>query len=294
MKKNHKSILILVTLLFYFLLCVLKSNQIISIFLEYSHLFFTKLFPVSFLMLLFSSLLIRYQFIEIIFSYGWIRTYRMYIFLLSLVSGYPSGAKYTKELWERGKISIEEANHMIMFSHFPNPLFVLGSLLPILPNKKMAFFILFSIWSSNFLLMIFHKKETNRMNSSTIKFPKNFTREFTESLFSVFHTLALIYGISIFFYGMASMIMPFLPLSPRIFIFWNGFFDLTKGVFSTSVLENVWERSYWILGFLSMGSLSIHIQVKSILEDTPISYSSFWKGRILGTIISFAIFILLQ
>lgn len=290
MKKNHKSILILVTLLFCFILCLLQANHTIQNFLDYSSLFFTKLFPVSFIMFLFSSLLIRYQIIEVISTVLPIRSYKIYVFLLSLLSGFPSGAKYTKELWESKNMKIEEANHILMFSHFPNPLFVLGSVNFLLDNLNLSISILLSIGISNFILMIGKRTVQEKSSMKRIQFPSCFSKELKESVFHTINTILLIYGTSVFFYLMANLFTYAFCFSTRSYLFINGFFDLTKGIFSTSILKNTIEKSYWILGFLSFGSLSIHMQVKSILEETPISYFSFLKGRIIGTILSFIIF----
>lgn len=290
MKKNLKSILILVTLCIYLALCFFHSDLVRENFLEYSLLLLTKLFPVSFIMFLFSSLLIRYQLLEVCSSLLSIHTHKFYVFLLSSLSGFPSGAKCVKELFEQKSISLEEANHILMFSHFPNPLFVLGSVSSLVRSPKLCIGILCSIGISNFILMIGKPSKKEKVLEKEISFPNNFSHVLTESIFSSMHTLIIIYGVSMFFYLFSSMITKHISLSTPFFILWNGCFDLTKGIFSTSLIQNSLHRAYWILGFLSFGSLSIHMQVKSILAETPVSYWSFLKGRIIGTILSFFLF----
>lgn len=41
---------------------------------------------------------------------------------------FPSNAKYTKELYLEGSINEHEASKILMFTHFSNPLFLLGTL----------------------------------------------------------------------------------------------------------------------------------------------------------------------
>ena len=59
------------------------------------------------------------------------------------------------------------------------------------------------------------------------------------------------------------------------------------------MIPNNFLRAYYLLAFISLGSISIHTQIKSILEDTPLSYSSFLLGRIISTILSIVIFSIL-
>ena len=44
-----------------------------------------------------------------------------------MLTGFPSGPKYVKDLLDKKLISKDYANYLIMFTHFPNPLFILGS-----------------------------------------------------------------------------------------------------------------------------------------------------------------------
>ena len=292
MKKTYKSILILVTLIGLGILYLLNSEYMIKNFIEYSKLFLTKLFPVSFLFYTLSSLLLQYGLIETLSYKKKKSTTHFYVFLLSLISGFPSGAKYTKELLERKKISIEEGNQILTFSHFPNPFFILGTITPILKKKNLAIQLYTSLILSNTILFLTCKKEKTS-SKKTIPNPIDFSNALVKATEDSFHTLLIIYGTSIFFYLISTILIKYLALKPTSFILLNGLFDLTKGVFSTSILEDSMKRAYYILLFLSFGGISIHMQVKSILSDTSLSYSSFLKGRIIATPISFLIFYIL-
>ena len=75
------------------------------------------------------------------------------ILMLSMVSGFPSNAKYTREMYENGILSKKEAEKLLIFSHFSNPLFVLGTLAGMfLKNEKLGFIILISHVFGNFIL----------------------------------------------------------------------------------------------------------------------------------------------
>lgn len=285
MKKTYKTIFILVNLSILLILYLINSEYIIKCFLDYSKLFYTKLFPVSFIFFILSTLLIEYKVLDIIP----ININSIYIYLLSFISGFPSGSKYIKELLDNNYISKEEASNLILFSHFPNPLFILGSVNSII-DKSICFKLLISILLSNFIILLFTKKYKKK--HSSINYPNNFSNIFKNSIYKSIKTIILIYGTSIFFYLISSIITKYISFNPYLYILISGIFDLTKGVFSTTIINNIIIKSIFILVFISFGSISIHIQVKSILEDTLL-YKSFIKGRIIGTILTLIIFLLL-
>ena len=287
MKKTFKTILILVTLLVFLILNLINSKYIINNFLDYTNLFITKLLPVIFINFVISSLLIEYGIVELLP----INISEVYVFILSLISGFPSGAKYTKELLEVDGINKNEANNIILYSHFPNPMFIFGTINLILNDYNLCLKLFISILFSNFIIFLFTKKKI-KVKSNNYTYPHNFSSVLNKAIYSSIKTIILIYGTSIFFYLISCIITKYISFNPYIYVLISGIFDLTKGVFSTSIIHNTFIRSIFILIFISFGSLSIHMQVKSILEDTYL-YKSFIKGRIIGTILSLIIFLII-
>lgn len=285
MKKTSKTIILLVSLITLLIIYFINSEYLVKCILEYTKLFYTKLFPVSFIFFIFSSLLIEYKVLDI-FP---ININSIYIFLLSLISGFPSGSKYIKELLNNNSISIEEANNLLLFSHFPNPLFILSSASIIL-NKNICLKLLISIILSNFIILLFTKKYKKKHN--TITYPGNFSNVLKDSIYKSIKTIILIYGTSIFFYLISAIITKYISFNTYSYVLISGVFDLTKGIFSTSIINSIFIRSILVLIFISFGSLSIHMQVKSILEDTLL-YKYFLKGRIISTILSLIIFLII-
>ena len=293
MKKFHKSILILVTFLFFLILCFCNSTIILTNILDYSKLFLTKVFPASFLFYTLSYLLVEYGIIQIIFYVFNINASSLYVFLLSLISGFPSGAKYTKELLNKGFINESEANEIIKFSHFPNPLFIIGVISNILDDTLLAKKILLSIILSNFILFLFRKRKSNTfVLEHKIEVP-DFSNTLSKAIQQAFYTLSLIYGTSLYFYLISFLLTKYLSFSKYFFVFISGIFDLTKGVFATTLFANNFIRAIFILFFISFGGISIHMQVRAIISDTSISYKNFFLGRIVGTFISFVFFLIM-
>lgn len=291
MKKNTKSILLLVTLLLYLLLCLINSNLVINNILDYSTLFLKRLFPVSFIFFILSKLLIDYGLLDIIYKYLHINSSKLYIFIISMISGFPSGAKYTKDLLESNYINNKEANQIIKYSHFPNPLFILGSVNLLLNNQLLSFKILLAIIISNFILFLTNYHSNNYFPSNSNSY--SFSINLSTAIINSFNTMLNIYGTSLFFYLVSSLVIKYFSFNNYLYILISGLFDLTKGVFSTIVINSTITRAYFILIFISFGSLSIHMQVNSLITNTSIKYSNFFLGRVIGTILSLFIFSLL-
>lgn len=286
MKKIYK-ILLLVSLIILLVLYFINSSFIINSLLDYTKLFYTKLFPSSFIFFVFSTLLIDYKILDLIP----INITSFYVFILSLISGFSSGAKYTKDLLERNVISKSEAKSILKFTHNPNPLFIIGSINTIINDKNICIKLLLSIILSNLIIFIFSKKNKS-ITKNYSPYPKSFSSSLTNAIYSSLKTILLIYGTSIFFFLIANIINKYIYINTHLYVLIFGLFDLTKGIFSTSIINSITERLFFILLFLSFGSLSIHMQVKSILNNNEL-YISFFKGRIIGFILTLIIFLLL-
>lgn len=293
MKKTYQRITILILLIILLLLYALNANLIIKNILDYTDLFFKKLFPVSFLFFIFSSLLLDYGLIEFINNYLHLNGSTIYITTMSLISGFPSGSKYTKELLEKNLISEKTANYYITFTHFPNPLFVLGSVSTIIKNNTFIILILISLIIGNFITSIIFKTKEEKEFIPNYKLSESFSSSLANATINAVKVLITIYGTSIFFYLISTIINHYLTLSTYPYVITNGFFDLTKGVFSTTLINNNIIKSLFIIIFISLGGLSIHMQVKSILTNTKIKYKNFFFGRITSTIAAIISFLIL-
>ena len=290
MKRNYKTIII-ISLLVLLIIYILNSNMIATSIINYTNLFITKLFPSSFIIFIFSSLLIDYGIIQLLSSTK-INGNIIYVSLMSLISGFPSGVKYTKELLDKNLISPKTANYLIAYTHFPNPIFLLGPISSIL-TKPLALKLLMIIIISNTIIAIIFKPK-----KETFTLPKTSNTSFATSLkkatYASLKTLTVVYSSSLFFYLISIIITKYISLDPLNYVILNGLFDLTQGIFSSPIISSITTRAIVILFFLSFGSISIHIQTKSIIADTSINYNKYLLGRVLETIIALSLFIILN
>ena len=85
-----------------------------------------------------------------------------FAFFTSLISGFPSGSKYVKDLLDKKLISEIDANYLIMFTHYSNPLFIVSTIgIFLLNNIKAGYIILFSHVLSNIIIAFLFRKKKN-------------------------------------------------------------------------------------------------------------------------------------
>lgn len=291
MKKTYQRIIIITFLLTLLILYTINSTLVIKSILDYTNLFITKLFPTNFVFFMLSTILIDQGLIELINNKLKLNGSIFYVTIMSILSGIPSGSKYTKDLLEKDLISTKTANYLLAFTHFPNPMFVLNTV-TILLNKTIALKILISLILSNLIIaLIFkpQKKEVITINDSP---SKDFSESLSKAIIDSLKVILLIYGTSVFFYLITVIINKYLTLNVLSHVLLNGIFDLTKGLFSISLLSNKLLKSLLIIIFFSFGSLSIHIQIKSIITNTSLKYKYFILGRLLQILFATILFLL--
>ncbi len=226
-----------------------------------------------------------------------------FIFFMSIISGNPANAKYTRELYLENKINKYEATKILCFTCFSNPLFILGTVsLLFLNNKEVGFLILICHYLGNVFVGIgmrrYHpskeenevtslKKAIDAMHKKRISNKINFGEMITNSLTSSINTLLLILGVITTSLVLTTIIDNNLNLNSIFQSVLNGFIEMTQGLKYIS-LEAIPLKLKCILTvmILSFGGFSVHMQIMSILSDTDIKYLPFLCARICHAVIS--------
>lgn len=214
------------------------------------------------------------------------------IFLLSMLSGFPSNARNTKTMYQKGIITKKEAEHILIFTHFSNPLFILGTIaIFFLNNKTYGLIILISHYLGNIILgIILRNKSTYSPSNHYNTFPsnrQNFGIVLSKSIKSSIDTLLMILGTLTCFLILSTLIIHNLNLNNYNSTLIKGILEITMGLKDLSIL-NISDIYKVVISsmFLSFGGLSVHMQVISELSDTDISYKPFILGRFFHAIIS--------
>ena len=298
-------------ILYLFTLCIvlfemLFNSQAIVESVSFSfNLCINNLFPSLLPFMILSNILIEYGFAIIcseIFKPFMIKMFKShelgaFVFILSLISGSPSNAKYIKELLDKNNINAYEANKILLFTHFVNPLFIINTIgYKFLNNNKIGLIILISHYIGNIITAIifryYHKynKDSKIDLKNTLKYlktpKKNFINILTNSIINSINTLLLILGVI----TTCLVITTILNINPIL----NGLLEITQGLKYISILNIPIKLKVIFATFLvSFGGLSIHAQVFSIMNNKKIKYLPYLIFRITHGFISSIIVIIL-
>ena len=307
MKKRLK-VLILPVLLYIGYEILTNSDLILSSVLFSYKIWESSIFPSLFPFFILSSLLINYGFIEltselfkpVMWLFG-IDSRCSFILLSSLVSGYPSSALYTMMLYDEGVIDSATASKVLTFTHFSNPLFLLGTLSIVFLNSKEAgLLILICHYIGNIMIGIlfrnYNKSNGNyRVNikdglfnmTKRINHSSSIGSVLTDAIKSTISTLLTILGTITVFLVLTTIINSNIHLNSFYQSVLNGIFELTQGLKYVSLL-NIPLRLKSVISCLliSFGGLSVHLQVISIINGTDIKYTPFLCARIIHSMVS--------
>ena len=215
------------------------------------------------------------------------------ILFLSIISGFPNNARNTRILYDKGLISLDEANHILIFSHFSNPVFVLTTVgIFFFNNNSIGIILLISHYLSNFILGILFRKYFNHQNNNNLIYDNNinFGNIFIIAIKKAVDTILLICGIVTIFLLLSSIINNIFNLDIYSSMIIKGILEITIGIEHLAKLNlPIIYKAVIASSFLAFGGFSVHMQVISQISDTKISYRYFLVGRIYQMILSASI-----
>lgn len=291
--------LIIIILSFITLVLVLLNKSLISktVITSFS-IWFNTLVPSMFPMFILSDILINYNFTEYIpkkivnfFSKLFnISSQAVLIVLLSMISGFPSNAINIKSAYDKNLISKEEAEHLLLFTHFANPLFILqtvGSFY--LNNNKYGIIILISHLLSSIIIGVLFRKKNNYSKINYISKnnkSQSFGTVISNSINKTINSLLMISGTITLFLILSTLIINIFKLNNTLSILIQGILEMTMSISNLSLL-NINDITKVVITsmIISFGGLSIHMQVFSSLDE-KIKYKNYFIGRLYQTIIS--------
>lgn len=294
--KNFKNILIIYFLLFILLQIFINISKIHEIIFFSYKIFIDNIVPNLFPFLVISNILVNYGFVDIIsklFNPIMKKVFNIdgaasFVFFMSFLTGFPSNAKYTKDLLTKNLISSTSATKILTFTHFSNPLFIIGNV-SLLISKKAAYTILFAHFLGNVLIgLLFRNCYIEKTNCNFDKKSKlSFGEALSNSVKGTIDTLLLIYGTMTFFLIISCILSSILNLNQLNNCLMSGIMEFTQGIKYTSLLNIDYKFKTVLIGmFISFGGLSVHAQILSIIANTNILYKPFFLARIIHSFIT--------
>lgn len=278
-----------------------NNNQVASVILEAVHLFLNKVFVSLFPMFILNDILVAINlpyYFYLIFNPLFKTIFRTsgigaYVFIMSLISGTPSQAYILKNLVEAHLITLEEANHFLFFTYFSNPLFLV-MMLSLLFSTPVVVKIILIHYCSNILIGILIRKKAPKIRESNlIKTYLSIGSVLTTSIKKAVSTLLMILGTIVFYMLLSYILTSIFPMNGILKIMVSGLLEITNGLhLLASITITTKIKEILAITIISFGGLSIHTQMKGILEESDISYSNFLKGRMMQTAIGIFLILL--
>ena len=310
MKKKYQELLNVFLLLILYFGILMFPKLIIECGISAITIFKEKLFPSIFPFFVLSFLMLNLGygnylsilFENMIYTLFHIRGQAAFVIIMSIISGFPSGPKYISKLYEKGSLSKDEGNYLLLFTHFANPLFILGTVGGLLHSVKLAIIILIVQILSNFIIGILLRpkkrpKENivmkNKLKDAYYHNHSSLLIALPDAINGAMEVLLFMLGSICFFMFASKVATSIFHFSQTTEAFVTGILDLTSGISLVSKLAfSPFLLAVLMLSFVTFGSFSVHLQAINAIRNTDLSYYYFFIGRIIQTAISLTLFFL--
>lgn len=302
MKKKYQELFAVLIILFLYLGIFINPSLIIESGISSINLFKTKLFPSIFPFFILASLSLELGIATKISNklnplfkrLFHIEGNSSFIILISIISGFPSGSKYITESLKDKTIDNATANYLLTFTHFANPLFILGTCGLILHNLSLAYKILIIQIISNLILgIILRPKKIKTLKNITGYQSKTLLEALPKAINDAIKLLLFMLGSITFFMFFSKLLTSFLSLNPFFETIITGILDMTSGInLVPSINTTNYIRGLLVLTFITFGSFSVHLQVLNNIKEENLEYKYFFFGRVIETAIALLLYIL--
>ena len=267
--KRKITILLIMT----FIILIFKNYEIVlKSTLDATTIWLNKVFPYLFIMIIIQDLLINLNFSS------FFKNTAIYIFIMSLLSGTPSGTYIISKLKQQNIISKEYANTCLIFTFFANPLFLYSILNSIFLSKLTTIRLMLILYLTNLILYFIYKKDLPSNGKSINTNEINLSSSIKTSI----NTTITVLGVITFYLILSNIIITEFNIIYPFNIFFKGFLEMTQGLASL-INSSIKFKEVIAMIFISFGGFSIHTQVSCILNEANLSYKYFFKGRIIQT-----------
>ena len=299
--KNKKNILSIIIICFIILLILDPKNNInacLNGLLLWATAILPSLLPFFFL----TSLLASLGFIQKIGKFFAPITTKLfktdgisgYIYSMSIISGYPVGAKTTAELYENKIISRGQACKITTFTSTSGPLFIIGTVgIGMFNSSKLGYLILLCHILGAFLNGLIYRNTFVNENKTNICILNN-KNLLEDSMYNSLKSILIVGGYVAIFYMLISMLNSYNLLYPfNKFLslilncdldiasaITNGTIEMTRGCLSQK------QALVIATGLISFGGISIFVQALTFLNRFKISLKYYFCSKITQTIIS--------
>ena len=224
-------------------------------------------------------------------------SYSPYVFLVSIVSGYPIGSKMIADLYEQGKISRTDVYRMSSFCSNSGPMFIIGAVgCGMLFSPNAGYIILIShILSAILNGLIYRKINAKDLQEKPLRQIDHKHPTFADIIENSCKSILNVGTIIAFFFiiiEFTNQIIFFLP-SPIQSLFF-GIIEITKGCQSISQNFTIKMATILSTAVISFGGLSTILQSITLLNRSKMSVWVFTLQKFTQSIIALCLSIILS
>lgn len=315
MKLKKSTIFISLLLIVLIIFLIIAPEISISACLSGIEVWATNILPALFPFLLFTKLLGELGFITYISDFISPITEKLYntsgisgyVYLMSIFSGYPVGAKITSDLVENKIIDNGQASRITTFTSTSGPLFVLGTVaIGMFNNKTLGYVVLLSHFVGALLNGLLYRKYkyTSPRNPKVTILTEQQKNILEDSMLSSIKSIMIVGGYISIFFMLITILNSFNIYTPILYItskvlhidpqiitaIINGIIELTRGCLDVQACHLSVKTSAMILsGLISFGGLSINLQAYTFLKKANINMKFYLLQKITHSLISIAL-----
>mgnify|MGYP004507860083 CR=1 FL=1 len=307
---NRKKIILSITILAVLILLIIDPKTNIDACLKGIKLWATSILPALFPFFFLTAILAELGFIQKLgnlFSPATKALYKTpgisgYIYLMSIISGYPVGAKTTADLYEKNYISRGQACKITTFTSTSGPLFIVGTVgVSMFGSAKLGYLILISHILGAFLNGIIYRNTFKEDVCPLKVYTQSANNVLEDVMFGSIKSILVVGGYIALFYMLITMLNSyhiFSPLNNLLALlthtnpsvtgaFTNGLIEVTRGCLDVSTLGFCLKKALVICtGLISFGGLSIHMQALTFLKKFDMPLGFYFRAKVTQTLIS--------
>lgn len=210
-----------------------------------------------------------------------------YIFLMSILTGYPVGSKLVSDMFNSGNLTKNQAIRTTAFCSNSGPMFILGSVaIGMFADRTLGVIILISHILGAILNGLIYrnygkKTDENLLPQNSVLCPSTISINLAESVMSSINSILLIGGVICFTFVILELVTTsflftnFVNMLSKIGLDKNlvsaifcGLFEITKGCLMLSNIPLSTSFVRCILTFvISFGGISTFFQARAFLKD---------------------------
>ena len=209
-----------------------------------------------------------------------------YLYLVSLLCGYPIGSKIIVDAYNNGQINYVELHRLTALTSVSGPLFIVGTVgINMLSNSKIGYIILLAQVLTSIINGLLYRNYTpkNTPNHTSPELQGGKSNLLVSSINSSIQSILLIGGlVTVFFVGI-EVLNSIIPLPPLT----QGLIELTKGCYEVALFNYSPEIAATLCSVLiAFGGFCIHAQSYYFLSQAGVSYGFFFAQKCTQMLIS--------